>query len=970
MALNSINTNIAAMAAQGNIGRASNMAGSSIARLSSGNRIVRASDDVAAMSAGTSLRTSVTTLKMALINTSQGSSLLQVADGALAQVTDILQRQKAIAVQAGSGSLTASERTFLNQEFQNLTQEAQRLAEKTNFNGVSLLDGVLTKTVEAVDVTSNATRATGGLSFTQNAAAGQLVVLNGVTFTAIAPGTPTATQFVVGATVQETLTNLATQLNASTDTRLSGHTYSVSGTTLNITAKSGGVGGSDFILSGLNNTSNGGVANQWINVAVAATNTAGMNAPDQGSFNNIWTVNLGVANTTSNVVSTVAAPPTTESGTTPIGLGTVLTGAIGLPAGAQTLYTAVAGHSLNDIVNTINAGSANHGFTAQIVGSSGDYNIRLRHANADFDNHGVTATGGDITVAGTFVTATRTQATATGVATAAATTIHVQASGLGGFGATGLQSGGTVGVGTIGNNLVTAQNQTKSVTRVLFPPITSANLATTLAATTAAPVRIDIGDPAVANEFVRFSFSRNSVAAASATEISIGATLEETIDNAASAINKYVGSGIENFDLNQIRAYRDGQSLVIESIDYGATTHLDNSGAATTANVNVALQNAAAAGVSLTAAALSNGTRGGISASNVTNADFIGKISGFTATHTGAADTVNISLTVGNHTYTANAVDTTPTANTTVRLSSENGGYLDIELSANQGTAVTTQSAADTFANRLNAAFATIDFYQTRDISSYQGVDPVVTNGIVTGSLLGTTVKMSGTDFSSVELEDISVSAPVGSAANATISFTVNGESYSSLLPLAKQLGANQTYKFTSASDSNKFIEFTTGNTKIELDTDAKAAAFQSALEKAFGVGEGNKALTFQVGDTSSDALAIGLKGITSAQLGTTELNVLTQESAAIAADAIDAAIDAVTSVRAEVGALQSRFNFAAANVESSIANQDSARGVLLDTDIAAESTAFSTAQVQLQAGISVLAQANLLPQNLLKLIG
>ena len=133
MALNSINTNVGAYYAQSNIGKASNTASLSIARLSSGDRIVRAADDVAAMSAGTSLRTNVTTLRMALINTSQGSSLLQVADGALSQVTDILQRQKAIAVQAGSGSLTSQERSFLDQEFQNLSEEIDRLVEQTNF---------------------------------------------------------------------------------------------------------------------------------------------------------------------------------------------------------------------------------------------------------------------------------------------------------------------------------------------------------------------------------------------------------------------------------------------------------------------------------------------------------------------------------------------------------------------------------------------------------------------------------------------------------------------------------------------------------------------------------------------------------------------------------------------------------------------------------------------------------------------
>ena len=119
------------------------------------------------------------------------------------------------------------------------------------------------------------------------------------------------------------------------------------------------------------------------------------------------------------------------------------------------------------------------------------------------------------------------------------------------------------------------------------------------------------------------------------------------------------------------------------------------------------------------------------------------------------------------------------------------------------------------------------------------------------------------------------------------------------------------------------------------------------------------------------ESLEISIGTVTTDELyGGQSLDVLTQESAGTAGDVLDNAIDTVTSVRAEVGALQSRFDFASANIESSLQNQDSARAVLLDTDIAAESTAFATAQVQLQAGISVLAQANLLQQNLLKLIG
>jgi len=199
----------------------------------------------------------------------------------------------------------------------------------------------------------------------------------------------------------------------------------------------------------------------------------------------------------------------------------------------------------------------------------------------------------------------------------------------------------------------------------------------------------------------------------------------------------------------------------------------------------------------------------------------------------------------------------------------------------------------------------------------------------------------------------------------------VNGVTYNSASNIGSSLGANQTYKLTSAENSNEFLTFTTGSVPIQFDTTAKAASFQNALEVAFGVGDGSAELAFQVGVTTADTLAVGISNVTTNKIfGGQNIDVLTKEGAANASNVLDAAIKMVTSVRAEVGAMQSRFDFAAANVESSLQNQDAARGVLLDTDIASESTAYSTAQVQLQAGIAVLAQANLLPQNLLKLIG
>jgi len=123
----SINTNIAAFYAQANIAAASSNAQSSVSRLSSGNRIVQASDDVAGLAIGSSLQSQVSALKTAQSNASQGSSLLQVADGALAQIQSILQQQQALALQASSGSLTNTDRGFLNQQFQALSSEINSL---------------------------------------------------------------------------------------------------------------------------------------------------------------------------------------------------------------------------------------------------------------------------------------------------------------------------------------------------------------------------------------------------------------------------------------------------------------------------------------------------------------------------------------------------------------------------------------------------------------------------------------------------------------------------------------------------------------------------------------------------------------------------------------------------------------------------------------------------------------------------
>jgi flagellin len=102
---------------------------------------VKASDDAAGLAIGTKLKGDVTVLTQAGINAAQGASMLQVADGGLARISDVLQRMKALAAQSLSGVPTDTERGFIDAEYQELILEIDGIAETTRFNGESLLDG-------------------------------------------------------------------------------------------------------------------------------------------------------------------------------------------------------------------------------------------------------------------------------------------------------------------------------------------------------------------------------------------------------------------------------------------------------------------------------------------------------------------------------------------------------------------------------------------------------------------------------------------------------------------------------------------------------------------------------------------------------------------------------------------------------------------------------------------------------------
>jgi flagellin len=136
-----VTTNTAANSALRFLNYNSMMSGSSVSKLASGSRIVKASDDAAGLAIGTRLLADVTVLRQSAVNAAQGASVLQVADGGMARIADVLQRMKALAAQSLSGVPSNTERGFIDAEFQQLRDEITAIAETTRFNGDSLLDG-------------------------------------------------------------------------------------------------------------------------------------------------------------------------------------------------------------------------------------------------------------------------------------------------------------------------------------------------------------------------------------------------------------------------------------------------------------------------------------------------------------------------------------------------------------------------------------------------------------------------------------------------------------------------------------------------------------------------------------------------------------------------------------------------------------------------------------------------------------
>ena len=885
-------SNGAALFAQRNLATAADTSQSSIARLSSGNAIVKASDDVAGLAIGTVLKTTVATLKTILNSTAQASSLLGIADAGLQNIGDILQRQKSLAVQANTGSLSDNERAFLDQEFQSLVSEINRIVDNTKFNGISLLNGSISGSAGITTATGASTETYSLNALTDFAGSGQLTSTSILSSASAAASANTRSARVAGSGLAVTNSVLTAAAKGAGTTVVTGGTLSagVAGTNtltftgIGVNAQSVVINGATFTFatngdgSSITNIGLGSSATEAATNLVNAINSvAGQAAITAGTINTpgpiVSAANaLGVITLTSQrgnaFGSTITAANlnlvgTTETCTNASFTAATLTGAKDSDKLTVdgTVFTFVA-NGTSSYRNTIEMGTDNPTTLANIVAHLNDTSVdggqgsggTSRVATVGLFTYAVNAAGTGITMTDKV----------TGVATVGDTILFTQGT-----------TGGTITqtTGTIAGGAAEALNTDATTT---YDPTLQGGFSNLTAVYKAGSV--GVADTFTANR-VQFTTTVGGKTYVS-DDFNLGGGVvaqgAATGTGANGLGNAFTNGGV-------IRFYQAGQGV----------------GSAGNAGFELTIGTTTATVADQTAAStLASNIQSQVTAANVT------------VNQTRAIHSVDIASTIGTSLEGIAAADVTLTTDgfTTTGTFGDIGSF-------------TVDTTANTISTTVNGSVYTAD--------------------------------LAGYDTDAVD-----------------------GGTYSSS---TKLLTLDGVLHFTSASttDGSKLnINLVPAITPtVDLSTAAGATAFEAALDGLFDVGTTNS-LTFQVGTTASDAIGLSLDSAATTSIyqdddGTVvTLSVDTSENAQAASSVLDNAINTVTSLRATVGALQSRFNFAAANVNSSIQNTDAARGIFLDVDIANESTNFATAQVRLQASISVLAQANQLPQNLLKLIG
>ena len=138
-----VNTNVSASLSQAALAKNERALGAAMEKLSTGSKINSAADDAAGLAMAAKFTSQIKGLDMAVKNANDGISMINTAEGALNEVTNMLQRMRELAVQSSNGTMTGDDRTYLNKEYQQLDKEIDRIEKNTQWNSTNVLDGTV-----------------------------------------------------------------------------------------------------------------------------------------------------------------------------------------------------------------------------------------------------------------------------------------------------------------------------------------------------------------------------------------------------------------------------------------------------------------------------------------------------------------------------------------------------------------------------------------------------------------------------------------------------------------------------------------------------------------------------------------------------------------------------------------------------------------------------------------------------------
>ena len=884
-----VNTNIPSIAAQRYLMESRNEMETAMERLSSGKRINSAADDAAGLAISTRMDSQIRGINMAIKNANDGISMVQTAEGALQEVTDMLQRMRELALQSVHGSNNDDDRAAMDAEVQQLKAEIDRVSESTSFNAQNILDGTFNRLFQIGDQAGDTIRI--GMGSVDTASLGMA---------ATAEASSDVADMLVSARLASTFSwdPVDSTLAGTTASEVTGISFAAGDITIN------------------------------------GQELAAFDGTSEDIYDLVTNINENVDNVSASAFNTVVAK-TVGTGIVRENQVAIEIGAIGTSTDpwyqAEKIVVLERSDSMEEMVANINAAFYDNEVVATINDDgklvlSNDTGATIKLADiSGTDGAYDGATGFEVqTVAGsgsTTVAITATGATfyGTGVqgflklSSTDESPIEIEAGNL------GLTAPGAISdIQAIGFNM-TEEDPTGNSYTVTGTRLVDTSVAATLGKHTTTEQAdltlngVEIYDATLSAASNTFQGKLDLINAFSdESGVVASAYYEKTFNTANWTLVKG-----DTFDLN-------GTTITVSATVASTVTAINNATANTgiTAEAdgsNVILKGDGVQNVTFVQNdyTVSTNNNQAESRRSADTADQTQRIS-FASTDIVAGRVLTLKFD------TTNATDPDGTGNAVAGLSIAANSSLTLGYTVQSG-----DSAGD-----VATAF--------HDLILNKIHDSVPTIAVSEGQYVDLTVATSSLVFlSAFDLGEATITIGVSQTATASRIF------------------------YDASADGGATANYT-DHAAIRLQsTDLNPISIEFAeTGNEIGLLENN------VGDTTWDANSATFQTTGQAGVAVSGLSVSTSEGANEALDVLNTAIQDISDMRSNLGAIENRLGHTVSNLSNVVENTSAAQSRIQDADFALEAAALARAQILQQAGTAMLAQANAAPQSVLSLLG